>query len=276
MGSFVPQSLIEDEGELILDEEVDMKALRVIRDNFSEVYKRMGDEFWVLNSKTQEYEETDEKTALTIVNELYHSKLKSNKVTYHYTARLKSGRRFAKNSLQGLSRKLRHTIAKDIYYDIDIVNAHPTFLLELCKNLQFNHPILEQYVNNRKTLLESLIGTDAGYIINNNKYVKNILSTTDSVKKYFLAIINGGGNGTTDNQILNEFYRTQQTFLELFYKHNDFKQFRDRAYNKTRKNKDNINTYDNVKGSALNHYLCEVENKVLILIEKYLKENNIK
>ena len=121
------ESFVQDGGELVLDEEVDMKALRIIRDNFSEVYKRMG-EFWVLNTKTNEYEETGEKTALTIINELYHAKLKSNKVEYHYACRLKSGRRFAKNSLQGLSRKLRHTIAKKIYYDIDIVNAHPTFL----------------------------------------------------------------------------------------------------------------------------------------------------
>ncbi len=265
------------QGELILDEEVNMKALRIIRDNFTEVYKRMGSECWVLNSKTQEYEETDEKTALTIINELYHSKLKSKKVEYHYTARLNSGRRFAKNSLQGLSRKLRHTIAKDIYYDIDIVNAHPTFLLELCKKLEFNHPILEQYVNNRESLLKSWIGTDAGFIKEKNKFVKNILSTSDLAKKYFLKIINGGGNGTTDNQTLNEFYRTQQIFLDLFYKHAEFKRFRDRAYNKTRKNKENIDdTYDNTKGSTLNHYLCEVENKVLILIETYLNEHSIK
>ena len=277
MDSFIPKCLTEDEGELTLDEDVDMKSLRIIRDNFSEVYKRMGDELWVLNSKTQEYEEIDEKTALTIINELYHSKLKSNKVTYHYTARLKSGRRFAKNSLQGLSRKLRHTIAKDIYYDIDIVNAHPTFLLELCKKLEFEHPILELYVNNRDNLLQSWIGTDAGHIIQNNKLVKNILSTSDFVKKYFLKVINGGGNGTTDNQTLNEFYRTQQTFLDLFYKHPEFKQYRDRAYNKTRKNKDNTEyIYDNTRGSALNHYLCDVENNILIIIERYLKENNIK
>jgi phage/plasmid-associated DNA primase len=267
-----------DEGAMCLTEEVDKDALRIIRDNFSEVYKRIDSEFWVLNSKTQEYEETDEKTALTIINELYHSKLKSTKVTYHYTARLKSGRRFAKNSLQGLSRRLRHTIAKNIYYDIDIVNAHPTFLLELCKKLEFNHPILEQYINNREELLESWVGTDAGYTVIKQKFVKNILSTTDLAKKYFLKVLNGGGNGTTDNQMLNEFYRTQQIFLDMFYKRPDFKQFRDRAYNKIRKNRENAdtNTYDNQKGSALNHYLCEVENKVLIIIEKYLKENNIK
>jgi hypothetical protein len=278
MESFVLRNKdIIDYGELILEEDVDMDALRIIRDNFSEVYKRMDSEFWVLNSKTQEYEETDEKTALTIINELYHSKLKSNKVEYNYTRRLKSGRRFAKNSLQGLSRKLRHTIAKSIYYDIDIVNAHPTFLLELCKKLEFEHPVLTEYVNNRDTLLQSWIGADAGYIRENDKFVKHILSTTDLAKKYFLKVINGGGNGSTTNTTLNEFYNKQQEFLDIFYKHPKYKKYRDRAYNNKRKQSDtNKKQYDNQKGSALNHYLCEVENIIIIQIEMYLKEHNIK
>lgn len=282
MESFVPQCSTEDHGALILEEEVNMAALRIIRDNFSEVYKRMGGEFWELNSATQEYEEKDEKTALTLINELYYSKLKSKKVEYHYTARLKSGRRFAKNSLQGLSRKIRHTIAKSIYYDIDIVNAHPTFLLQLCKTLEFAHPILEQYITNRDALLQTWIGTDAGFMkikdeSKKDKFVKNILSTPDSVKKYFLRVINGGGNNKTNNQVLNNLYDTQQTFLDMFYKHPEFKRFRDRAYKKSqKKTNDGEQPYDNQKGSSLNHYLCEVENKVLVVIEKYMNEHNIK
>lgn len=276
MESFVRNgNSIIDDGEVVLEEEVDMNALRIIRDNFSEVYKRLGDEFWGINVVTQKYEEKDEKTALTIINELLHSKLKSKTVEYHYARRLKSGRRFAKNSLQGLSRKIRHTIAKAIYYDIDIVNAHPTFLLELCKHLEFDHPILGEYVNNRTQLLESWVGTDAGFIMENKKRVKHILSTTDIAKKYFLKVINGGGNNSTNNTVLNDFYKRQQEFLDVFYKHPLYKKYRDRVYKKNRSKGDNEKEYDNKKGSALNHYLCEVENLVLIQIEIYLKEHNI-
>lgn len=269
-----------DDGELTLEEEVDMTALRIIRDNFSEVYKRMNSSFWVLNSKNQKYQKTDEATALTIVNELLHSKLKSRTVEYHYARRLKSGRRFSKNSLQGLCRKLRHTIAKSIYYDIDVVNAHPTFLLELCKHLEFEHPILENYVNNRNELLESWVGTDAGFIMEDKKRVKYILSTSDLAKEYFLKVINGGGNNSTNNSVLNDFYKRQQEFLDLFYKHPNYTKYRYRVYNKRRTNIDTVDNttekeYDNKKGSALNHYLCEVENIILIQVEKYFKEHNI-
>jgi phage/plasmid-associated DNA primase len=269
-----------DDGELTLEEEVDMTALRIIRDNFSEVYKRMNSSFWVLNSKNQKYQKTDEATALTIVNELLHSKLKSRTVEYHYARRLKSGRRFSKNSLQGLCRKLRHTIAKSIYYDIDVVNAHPTFLLELCKHLEFEHPILENYVNNRNELLESWVGTDAGFIMEDKKRVKYILSTSDLAKEYFLKVINGGGNNSTNNTVLNDFYKRQQEFLDLFYKHPNYTKYRYRVYNKRRTNIDTVDNttekeYDNKKGSALNHYLCEVENIILIQIEIYFKEHNI-
>lgn len=283
MESFVPQCITEDHGALVLEEDIDMDVLRIIRDNFSEVYKRMDDGFWMFDSNNGNYYETDEKTALSIINELYHSKLKSNKVTYHYTARLKSGRRFAKNSLQGLSRKLRHTIAKSLYYDIDIVNAHPTFLLELCKKLEFKHPILEEYVTNREPLLQSWIGTDAGFLYENDrstkkkKLVKNIVSDKDSAKKYFLRVINGGGNNKTSNQVLNNFYTRHQDFLDLFYSKAEFKRFRDRAYKKTKKSPENgEDSYENPRGSALNHYLCEVENNIIIMIERYLDDHYIK
>jgi hypothetical protein len=45
------------------------------------------------------------------------------------------GRYFAKGpfSLQSLPKEVRHTISKDYYYDVDIVNAHPVILHQYCK-----------------------------------------------------------------------------------------------------------------------------------------------
>ena len=48
------------------------------------------------------------------------------------------GRYFAEGSLslQSLPREIRHTIAKEFYYDIDIINAHPEILYQYCnKNI---------------------------------------------------------------------------------------------------------------------------------------------
>jgi len=48
------------------------------------------------------------------------------------------GRWFAWNmgSMQNMKRGVRHTICKDIWIDLDIVNCHPTLLSQLCKNIR--------------------------------------------------------------------------------------------------------------------------------------------
>jgi hypothetical protein len=48
------------------------------------------------------------------------------------------GRWFAGNmgSMQNMKRGVRHTICKDIWIDLDIVNCHPTLLSQLCKNIR--------------------------------------------------------------------------------------------------------------------------------------------
>lgn len=47
-------------------------------------------------------------------------------------------------SIGSLRRKLRHTLASDYYYDIDIENAHPTFALHIFKNAGRSVPALER------------------------------------------------------------------------------------------------------------------------------------
>jgi phage/plasmid-associated DNA primase len=261
---------VELVGALCLEEEVDMKALRVIRDNFKEVFRRVGG-MWIPDNC--EYVEADEKTAFTLINDLYRAKLKSNKVLYHFLRRLKSGRRFAKNSLQGISRKIRHTIACNIYHDVDMKNAHPTFCLELCNTLKFKHKVLEKYVKNRDECLTNWMGVEV--LEQGNK---RTLKTKDEVKEYFLKILNGGGNGKTNNEELNDYWEAHQTLLSNFFKHPDYKRFRERAIKKYKEEqkKPDGKKYDNKKGTCINYYMCEIENLALTHIEKYLEENGIK
>ena len=58
--------------------------------------------------------------------------------------------------LQCIARPVRHTIAKDYYYDVDIKNAHPVFLLDYCKKKGLVHTELEKYVNNRQEYFDEL------------------------------------------------------------------------------------------------------------------------
>lgn len=53
-------------------------------------------------------------------------------------------------SLQNLNRKARHVLAKDIYHDIDIVNAHPTILYQICQNNGWETPELRYYIEHTK------------------------------------------------------------------------------------------------------------------------------
>lgn len=273
------------QGAMVLTEEVNMKALRAMDENFSTVWERMsGEGFGAFNRESGEWEDAeDEKTAHTLLHELWETKRKTSQVKYAYSARMKSGRRFATNSLQGISRRIRHTIAKGIYYDLDMANAHPTFLLELCRILQFNHRILEDYITNRDEVLKRWIGATTVQWVKvkgQKTRVKTnvILQTKDDAKKYFLSLVNGGGNSDSSCSELNEFYLRHQTLLAEFFKHKDYARFAQRARNKAREKKEKFGekAYINLYGTAINLYLCEVEDRALTVIEEYLVKNRIR
>jgi phage/plasmid-associated DNA primase len=273
------------QGSMVLEEEVDMVALRIIRDNFNVCYKRMG-EFWIFDNKSYSYKEVDERTAFSIVNDIYNTKCTTKRVEYHYSARLKSGRRFAKLSLQGMSRVMRHTISKGIYHDIDVVNAHPVLLAHLCRQLTFEHPILEAYVQNREEKIRDWLNVNAGFEFvkkpgeKTGKVVPLVLDSRDKVKKYVLKVINGGGCGTTSHPELNAFYHTHQIFLHAFYANDIYKVYRERAIYKAREKEQaqdekKYQKKDNKRGTALNYYLCELEDNVLEHIEEFLQTRGI-
>lgn len=65
------------------------------------------------------------------------------------------GRVFPKRSLSlgTLSREIRHTISKDYYVDIDIVNCHCSLLEQICIANNIKCPNLSYYNNNRDVIL---------------------------------------------------------------------------------------------------------------------------
>jgi len=69
------------------------------------------------------------------------------------------GRYFAKGSLslQSLPKEVRHTISKDYYYDVDIVNAHPVILYQYCKKQDLSTPNLKEYIENREGILSEIM-----------------------------------------------------------------------------------------------------------------------
>jgi hypothetical protein len=75
-------------------------------------------------------------------------------------------------SLQNLKKEIRHTLAKDFYYDIDMVNAHPTLILQYCKDNNIECEHLGRYVTNRDKTLKKI--QDA-YNIDRNQAKKLVL-----------------------------------------------------------------------------------------------------
>jgi hypothetical protein len=103
------------------------------------------------------------------------------KVTYCSSSNIKDiGRVYPCNniSLFTFRKAIRHTIAKDLYYDIDIENCHPSILNQICINNNIKCAALIKYVNDRDTIITDVI----------DEYKCN----RKAAKELFIGIIYGG------------------------------------------------------------------------------------
>lgn len=141
--------------QITLFEKVNIELLNKIVDNFDELYPLLGR----FVDSTKGYSTVDMNTAFTIVSQWRDQHLRSSEIRYSHSFRSKEGRLFSNGvSLQGISRVIRHTVSGEFYDDIDIQNAHPTFLAHLCKKHNLQCDAIEYYVKNtdkcRKELME--------------------------------------------------------------------------------------------------------------------------
>lgn len=67
----------------------------------------------------------------------------------------------SKTSLEHLQAECRASLCRDLYHDIDMVNAQPTLLIQLVRrDLTADMSELENYVDNRDTVLQQLMDRD--------------------------------------------------------------------------------------------------------------------
>lgn len=92
-------------------------------------------------------------------------------VQYNKVANMDYGRVHPKNSLGlfSIRREIRQTLSKNKLVDIDIVNAHPVMLLQICKQNNIEHSYLKKYVNFRSKYLEQLQKAYLASIDDSNK-----------------------------------------------------------------------------------------------------------
>lgn len=180
---------------------------------------------------------------------------------YNYTQKdytihgIKYGRLFSSTSIQGIKSQIRNTIVdKHKCVDIDMVNAHPTILKQLCQTLNINTPILNQYVDNRDILLKEI---QREYKIDR-----------DEAKTIPLSVMNGGIRSYKYRKIawLKDFENEMTAVYQALLNTNIGKEvLRDvKNHHKT-----------NIQGSVISHCINKPENEILAACVKYLKSKNI-
>jgi len=85
---------------------------------------------------------------------------------------------------------IRSTLFSDNETDIDIVNCHPTILLNICKENNIRQCLLEKYVKDRLTFISDLKITEKD-VKNYNEKNHTVCSKIDLGKLFFTAIIYG-------------------------------------------------------------------------------------
>lgn len=147
-------------------------------------------------------------------------------------------------SLQLLCRRVRHTISKEYYKDIDVVNCHPVLLEWLCKQNKFKCKYLSMYIANR------------------NKYIDG----NPSKKTLFLIMTNEGSN--INEESLTDF--EGKYWNEMKKLHKSFSQLYPEDFEAHKKKRIEVHKKDyNHMASFMNTLLCDLENKILMCMWKY-------
>lgn len=158
-------------------------------------------------------------------------------------------------SMQNIQREIRHTIAKEYYKDIDMVNAHPVILQFLCNQYGFECNKLNELIENRDKLLLNIKDDD-------DKPVSR-----EQAKKLYLSLTNGGNKdfkkiNLPSNHLKDykdEMLRIHNNFSEKFQ--DEFKAVKDK---RIKNNKD-----FNHEAGFMNTLLCDMENKILMCMYEY-------
>jgi hypothetical protein len=181
------------------------------------------------------------------------------KVSYHQPRHRNFGRFYADNatSLQSILREIRHTISAEYYDDVDVVNAHPVILKQLCEKHDIDCEKLEDYTENREQHLVELM-------------TANPSMTRDDVKDVFLSLLNGGQKAcrevSTKTKFLKRFKNEVSSILE------DMKDIYPSEYDYRKGLEPN---HPNLLGRTVNAILCENENQILQSMVKFYQNADI-
>lgn len=170
------------------------------------------------------------------------------------------GRWFAQNpsSMQRTPKRVRGTVCKGLWIDLDFANCHPTLYLQLCEKKLPSVPCphLRRYVKSRDAMLEEMVA--AG------------VPSRAEAKERVLKAMNGGRVVDVDTSWWEDMSREFRILAREAAKHPDHSAF---LKNTKSKGSDSEGCDRNINARTVNAVLCFIENQCLEALFDGLEQN---
>lgn len=170
-------------------------------------------------------------------------------VNYNYAHKRTNGRLFGENTIQNINKDVRGFLCQNQTTDIDMVNAHPTILYDLCCKHNILCVNLKYYVEDRYACLSNIATDD--YL------------TMEEAKQKVLISTNSNNKIKTKSEWLMNYDKEIKSIQKQFLIMPEY------AYIKEYTKKDNF------EGSFLNHMLCIHEEIILKSMRTFCSINEL-
>tara|TARA_R100001198_G_C5236815_1_gene214594 strand:+ start:477 stop:2645 length:2169 start_codon:yes stop_codon:yes gene_type:complete len=171
---------------------------------------------------------------------------------YNYVKGRTNGRLYGdKTSIQNIPKFIRSFLCEKKTTDVDLQNAHPQLLYQLCKKYEYECVYLEKYVKNRDEILSRIMDATQ--------------KTREEAKKIILTATNTNKNINIRNyNFVQNYSKEMKKIQNQFIENNDFNYVKGYAKND-----------GNFEGSFINHILCIHEEQCLKIMRDYCNDNKL-
>lgn len=190
-------------------------------------------------------------------------------------------------SYTNMFKEVRNLLASDYYHDVDMKNAFPVIILNYCIKYNIPHTNLKYFVENRDTILETIVENNAnGHLPNDNKELEEELDLdlTDtkptgmdkSVAKMFcLTLFFGASLDKQKDKFeiydvpnhIEDLNDELQTIIQKINNHKDFKHIADWVKEKNSKK----GKSSNMRGSIFATIIQNTERQLIDILMKEVK-----
>jgi len=158
---------------------------------------------------------------------------------------------------------IKSALCKDEYVDLDMVNAHPTFLEQIYIDKGLKCDVLSFYNKNRNAFFKSM--EKKGLSRDNCKVLILVIFYNGSIQKFCK------DNKIEQEDIPKTIYDLNREVKEnnkILLNSNELLKYRMKAIENKEESK-----YKNIEGTAMSYYLQTIECKCLMVVYDYLKSN---